>query len=227
MQAVSAIRTQIVKRLLRAACKPSDYPSLARLGSEYGGWTIPGDLLHPGGVCYSAGSGEDMSFDMDLVSRYGCEVFAIDPTPRALQYMAKVAANVPQVHLVPLGLWSSSRRMRFYAPKNRLHVSHSITNLQRTRDYFEADCTTVSELMVRNGHRHLDLLKLDIEGAEYEVLRNVIETELRIRILCVEFDQPSPVQRMIGMVRQLSQTGYELVAIEAFNFTFLQSKISD
>ena len=41
--------------------------------------------------------------------------------------------------------------------------------------------------MKENGHSHLDLLKMDIEGAEFEVIDSIIEDQVPINILCIEF----------------------------------------
>ncbi len=183
---------------------------------------IPTDRLRSGDVCYCAGSGEDISLDLELARRFGCEVYSIDPTPRAQQYVARAAAGVHNLHPVPLGLWSSTKRMRFYAPRNKSHVSHSVVNIQRTKEYFEADCVTLRDLMKRLGHEEIALLKMDIEGAEYEVIDDMLATDVRAGVLCVEFDQPSPIHQTIDTVRRLRETGYELVKVDTFNFTFLR-----
>jgi len=117
--------------------------------------------------------------------------------------------------------------MRFYAPENSAEVSHSIANLQRTTDWFEADCITVSDLMSNLGHAKLDLLKMDIEGAEYEVLDDMTRSKVAPRILCVEFDQTTPVRRTLEMVRKLRKEAYELLHIECFNFTLLKTPQSE
>ena len=73
--------------------------------------------------------------------------------------------------------------MRFFSPKDKSHVSHSIVNLQETEDYFEARCMTLRRMC---GWLHLQqvrLQKVDIEGAQYEVLRSVTHAQTA----CVQF----------------------------------------
>ena len=216
------VRTYAVRHTLRLLCRPAVSLRLERVGSQYGGWVIPTDQLKPGAVCYCAGAGEDISFDLELVQRFGCEVYTIDPTPRAQRHVASVAGNLRGLHYIPLGLWSSKQRVRFYSPRNPEHVSYSIVNLQGTRDYIEAECTTVADLMAHHGHEELDLLKMDVEGAEYEVLENLLASDVEVGILCVEFDQPSPIHRTTRMVSKLNNAGYKLANVDSFNFTFLK-----
>ena len=39
--------------------------------------------------------------------------------------------------MITIGIWSKADRLRFYAPANPDHVSHSAVNLQGTDSYFE------------------------------------------------------------------------------------------
>jgi hypothetical protein len=68
---------------------------LLRLGTDYGGWIIPADSgLSTKSICYSAGAGEDISFDCALVERFHCQVRIIDPTPRAIQHFKALGRAV-------------------------------------------------------------------------------------------------------------------------------------
>lgn len=194
---------------------------LVKLGSDYGGWIIPPSLLGKDSVCYCAGVGEDISFDLELIRRFGCEVYAFDPTPRSAAYVRRVAENESRYHFQPVGLWSEKAVMKFFAPKDPRHVSHSIMNLQGTSDFFEAACERLSDLMRSLGHTRLDLLKMDIEGAEWQVLETLIEDRVSVGILCVEFDQPAAFWRIMRMVKRLRSAGYSLVAVDGWNYAFV------
>ena len=139
---------------------------LERLGTPYGGWVVPVQLLHPGAVCVCAGAGEDVSFDVELAERFGCRVIVLDPTPRAIRHVrslfeatrcgGSMAINhrkdqiyrlsekgLRQMHFEEAGLWDRNETLRFYAPKNGEHVSHSALNLQGTDECFEARAFTL------------------------------------------------------------------------------------
>jgi len=52
---------------------------IVELGTAYGGWKIPEGSVQAGQVCYCIGAGGDISFDLELMRRYGAVVRAVDP----------------------------------------------------------------------------------------------------------------------------------------------------
>lgn len=87
----------------------------------------------------------------------------------------------------------------------------------------------LSEIMKQNGHSNIDLLKLDIEGAEYKVLESIVEDELNVTILCVEYDVVhTPLdsrykRRIIESIKSLVDYGYDLIAVDGCNYTFVKN----
>lgn len=66
------------------------------LGTPYGGWKVPDGVLGPESVCYCVGTGEDVSFDIALIERYGCTVRAIDPVERHAKAVLQASAREPR-----------------------------------------------------------------------------------------------------------------------------------
>ena len=201
---------------------PVPAPDVEWLGTDYGRFIIPKGIVGEDWIVYSGGVGEDISFDLELIERFGCHVHAFDPTPRAVEFVEKAAGQEPRFHFTPVAIWKEADVLRFYAPQNPDHVSHSVVNLQATEDYFEAECDSLSGLMKRLGHDRIDLLKLNIEGAEYEVLECMIERDPGVRVLCVAFDQPMPIWRTHRMICQLAGARFVLCAIDGWKMTFVR-----
>jgi FkbM family methyltransferase len=188
-------------------------PDLVEVGDlNYGGYVLPASLLGPDAVCYLAGTGEDISFDLGVIARFGCEVHALDPVPRAAEHVSAAAAHAPGLIFHPVALWSADQTLTFHAPRESGYVSQSAINLHDTAADFAAPARSVRSLMNELGHDRIDLLKVSAEGSEYEILEHVIASELDVRVLCVEYAQPAPVQRVRESLRRLERAGYVLVA---------------
>lgn len=178
---------------------------------------MPKEALVPGAVAYCGGAGEDISFEEALTAR-GLKVRAFDPTPRAIAFVEgrRVAGDF---RLVPVGWWDKKAELRFYAPRDPTHVSHSVLNLQSTSDYFDAPVDTVPALAQALCDDRIDILKVDIEGAEHRVLGSVMRSALRPAVLCVEFDRRRGVPTTLG---RLYRAGYTVAKVEQWNLTFVR-----
>ena len=220
--ALLRVRNKATALALQLLLRPETTEQLVRLGSDYGGWWVPVSALTPGSVAYCAGAGEDITFDLALLDR-GLRVTTFDPTPRAIAHVAAVAPDDARFRFEPVGWWDTKTQLKFYAPSNPAHVSHSAVNLQGTTEFFTADVEPVHEIATRLGDTDIAVLKMDIEGAEYRVLDSLVRHGPRARCLCVEFDQPAPLRRTLHAVRELRLAGYRLARLEGFNATFVRA----
>jgi hypothetical protein len=132
---------------LRLAFQPRLRKDLCKLGSDYGGWIVPISLLSSSAICSCVGLGEDITFDLALIDTFGCEVYAFDPTPRAVRHVERTAKDVSRYHVLAVGLWSKNEVLKVFAFKRLDHVSHSVVNLENARDCFEVQCYRISRLM--------------------------------------------------------------------------------
>jgi len=217
---VRKVRDILLRFLLRVWLHPRP-DGLERLGSSYGGWWVPKWSLLPGNVAYCAGAGEDVTFDLALHTA-GLRVTTFDPTPRAIEHVGVVAPNDGHFRFVPVGWWDAEAVIRFYAPRNPLHVSHSIVNLQKSRDYFTARVATVRALAEELGDTRIDIIKMDVEGAELRVIASLVEDGPMPAVMCVEFDQPQSFRHVVRAISALKGKGFRAVKIEGWNLTLVR-----
>jgi FkbM family methyltransferase len=205
------------------AVQPAPPGDLVRIGSDYGGREIPDGLLDETSVCYSGGVGLDASFDLGLIERYGCRVHAFDPTPAASAYAREVAEKNERFEFHPLALWSSDGELTLTAPEHR--DPQQVENWSSSQGAgnghsLSAPCRSLESLRRELGHSRIDLLKLDVEGAEYEVLSAALKDGIEIGVICVEFHKTPSIRPMIEMTRTLEGTGFRAVALDGFDVTF-------
>ncbi|MFQ5584972.1 MAG: FkbM family methyltransferase [Calditrichia bacterium] len=156
-------------------------------GSDYGGWYICPQGIDRESIIYSIGVGEDVSFDLSLIEKYGLTVHAFDPTPMSIRWVK--AQQLPQkFHFYDFGIADFDGTTKFYPPENPDYVSHTITpNPRSSGEPIVVKMHRLSTIMQMLGHTRIDILKMDIEGAEYEVIDDIIRNEIDIRQILVEF----------------------------------------
>jgi FkbM family methyltransferase len=216
---------------------PQSYPSpLEFVGTNYGGYVLPTNELGRGSICYCFGAGEDISFETAIASKFPVEVHIFDPTPRAMDYVGSLlqalSAREPEtarrLHFHPWGVWSSDEQMKFYVPKDPAHVSHSLVNMQHTAAYIEAKCLRPSTIMKNLHHQVVDLVKLNIEGAEYEVMNSLFAENILPGVICINFDElhtqfaKGAYRRLRGLVKKFADYGYIPVSAEECRATFIR-----
>lgn len=217
-----ALRNRVVRATIRPFTPITGRADMQRLGTEYGGWWVPTRLLDSQSVVYSLGIGGDASFDLALIENYGCQVWGFDPTPFSVSYV-NGRDWPPQWHFEPIGIWIERGLMTFQPLVGHTSGSSSITRPGNSDASFDAPVETLEAVMERIGHSHIDLLKMDIEGAEGPVLDQLLESMVRPTILCVEFDQPELPHRLVHRIRRIISVGYQLTHVELWNYTFVRA----
>ncbi|MCC6612963.1 MAG: FkbM family methyltransferase [Anaerolineae bacterium] len=168
-----------IKYRLEGRYRPSSqYDCQAELiGTDYGGYSICPSALPPEPIVYSFGIGKDISFDTTLIDNYHAHVFAFDPTPRSAEWLKK--QQLPQTfRWFEYGLSHQDGVMTFYPPENPDYVSHSmIHNSTLVSEGISLPVKRFSTIAKDLGHHRVDILKMDIEGSEYEVLPDILSAD--------------------------------------------------
>ena len=204
-------RAMLAALALTAPVRPR--PHLERLGTEYGGWTVPTDLVEPGWTCLCAGAGIDVSFDLALAERFGATVITVDPTEESREHVAGADPG-GRLRFVPAALWREDGEVELFAAADPAHRTLSSDDLQRTGRSVRTPARGLA------GFGPLDLVKLDIEGAEYDVLPTLGPD---VRVLCVELHATRGARTAVRAVRALRAAGFTLVARRGADFTFVRT----
>lgn len=200
---------------------------LLRLGGAYGGHVVAEAPLGSGAVCYSAGVGNDLSFDLALIERYGCRVHAFDPTPAAQDFVEGLELPA-ELDFRPFGLWSEDTYLDFWdqpGERGAPASNYSATDLYGGGRQLRAEVKSLRSVMSSLGHEQIDLLKLDIEGAEYEVIRSILTDEIPVNVLTVEFHKNPSTQSMRSAVADLRRARLFPEHVDGYEVAFVRSPL--
>jgi len=195
-----AIRRRVFERSLRLLPIEQVGP-LIRLGSDWGGWMIP-DVIGESSVAYCAGAGGDISFDLELLSR-GATVRAIDPSRVFRDKALAAAEGNPRFTFHQVALAANDGTLTMYGTVGADGVM-SAGNVYRTTEARQVPARSLISLMREAGDNRIDLLKLDIEGSEYDVLESLSPAALGVQVLCVELHHTSSPVRARRLLKRLN-----------------------
>lgn len=165
------------------------------IGNTIGGRYFDLSLLRPEMRMLSFGIGEDISFELEIENKID-RICCFDPTPKSYNYMMSLGCD-KNLYFSYYGIAKERGMVKFYYPKNPDHVSCSIDNLQNTTKYFEAKVFTLSEFIKGYALGNLHILKMDIEGTEYDVIDYMFEWSIYPELLMIEFHHNKPTEPYI------------------------------
>jgi FkbM family methyltransferase len=177
------------------------------LGSPYGGWMIATTPLRDASLPVV------LSFDEEMISTYRARVFGFDPTPASLRWLA--ARGVPEgMRVEPIGIAAFDGEQAFAMPAGEARGNFS--SKQRSDTTVVCQVRRYATILAMLGLRRVDVLKLDIEGAEYDVIDDLLTSAVLPTQLLVEFHHRLHnihVAETRRSVRTIRRAGFSLFAV--------------
>lgn len=187
------------------------------LGNSYGGFYLACSNLGVNSVIYSFGLGEDISFDEAVINKFGCMVFGFDPTPSSIDWLKNKKVLPSRFKYFEYGIDIADGMVDFYPPENPDHVSCSVSSKGRASERpFSVPMKSFRTITRELGHSYIDVLKMDIEGAEYEVIPDILSSEIHIEQIVIEFHHrfiDNGIKRTGDLVNLLNSHGYKIFAV--------------
>lgn len=171
----------------------------------------------------SGGVGGDISFELELAALKGCRIALFDPSPTGARTIKSLSPLPAQISFYPLGISAESGTRLFAEPFNPGEGSFREPSAGE-RGTREWSSTSVHDFMQSNEWPAVDLIKLDIEGFEYEVLRSLLRAGVRPGQLLVEFhygqSNGHSFWEYLATLLTLRSRGYKLVHRRYDDHTF-------
>jgi len=224
----------MIKRIIQKICR--DCKRIARLRR-----------LKKSGICYSkpnyiyrapkkgsviidVGCSYEAELSVMMIEAYNATAFAVDPTRKhgeALRRLEKKYCG--KFSYIQAALCADDCTIKFSESMDNESGSvlkdHINVLNDRVQEY-EVEGLSLNSLLDRTGIESVDYLKLDLEGAEYQMLSPApIEALKRCRQIFVEFHHHAvdrfTEQDTFAIVKSIESSGFEAYSIDDHNFLFL------
>jgi FkbM family methyltransferase len=145
------------------------------------------------------------------------KVIAIEPDPENCKLLrGNVEINkLTNVSILELAAFSSTSKLKLYLPgKERgfTKLSTLMANRAVTENFLEIDATTLDCLLVTQGITEVNWIKIDVEGAELEVLKGAANTlsESKDIALLIEVHNVNNMDLYSAIVKLLRSYGFDI-----------------
>lgn len=137
----------------------------------------------------------------------GSEVRAFEPNPESFELLKKNVKDSKGVELYNYALSDREKRIDIYSAGERASINASIHQLPDQGRSFKAQAKRLSLFMEQQT---VELLKIDIEGAEWEVVKELSETECLGQVLnvIVEYHE-QPKKNFAQFVKYFENYGFQ------------------
>ncbi|HEY4415311.1 MAG TPA: FkbM family methyltransferase [Verrucomicrobiae bacterium] len=117
-------------------------------------------------------------------------IIALEPDPSNFKLLQMNTVAYPQIKALNMALWNESKPINLFSPQG----GHSgFRTLEKSDDslqhYGKTDAITIDDLLQQYKLDFIDILKMDIEGAEREVFQSSANWINQVKVFMVELHE--------------------------------------
>lgn len=182
------------------------------------GHTFLPSLMGPAPLVLDIGANEG-DFTRAMVQEFGCRVHALEPNPYLYADLQGLAIPGVTVHKIAL---ADTRGPRPFVLMRDTEYSHFSSASDSS---IQVEAVTLGDLLSQVPKASIDLIKMDIEGAELDILECLpLEVMERFRQITVEFHQflyPESRLRIEAIKKRFRDAGFWVVDFTRTNIDVL------
>lgn len=139
----------------------------------------------------------------DIFARYCCDIYCFEPVRKFATAIEEKFSKNSRIHIFPFGLAEQTKKATISnsADGSSMFTGNGQENIQLVQ---------ASSFLEKHGIKKIDLLKINIEGGEYDLLDHLIEsgTITMVNNLQIQFHNffPDAEQRMRTIQTNLNRT---------------------
>ncbi|BCX13529.1 MAG: methyltransferase [Candidatus Dojkabacteria bacterium] len=121
------------------------------------------------------------------VGKRGATVYAFEPEPIAFDILKEKVKDLPNVHIYNKAVYSKNGKMKLYRHNDTAKdpvlysegssLFHKKNNVNKN-DFVEVEVVRLVDFIKENKIDKIKVLKIDVEGAEYDLLNDLFDNKL-------------------------------------------------
>lgn len=144
------------------------------------------------------------SWSGEIFARYGCQIHIFEPVPEYYLAICNRFARNQRIHAHPFGLSNNTRKVSLGVQED------ASSEWKGSAEVVEVALRDAVEFLEEVEFSQIALCKINIEGAEYDLLERILDAQMihRFRNLQIQFHTfvPNATERMEAIQRRLQRT---------------------
>lgn len=143
-----------------------------------------------------------------IYSKYKCKVLVFEPVKKYYQKIVNKFKNKQKIHVYNIGLGTQNAKKYIYLMDNSSSFYKIGDNVKKQL----CEIMDIEKFISKNKIKHVDLIKINIEGGEYDLLEKMITSKLinKFENLQIQFHRfiPDAKLRRKEIQTKLARTHY-------------------
>jgi FkbM family methyltransferase len=231
--AIFELQNLALRKYLQSKFLEPANSKLVYIGNNYSGYWFPQDLLKTRGTLWGVGLGFDSSFEFEML-QLGFKVFGFEPEPNCFNH-SKNQLKHENASIYNFGLWDKEGDFSYTGNNFSLVDIFQKGDFHEDLFRIESLWTTASKLKLETAARPT-ILRMNIEGAEYEILKGLCTNPLPFDVIIFQaeflFHLPFfafkkkiyAFKELVRILRIFTRTDWQLVGLNRHQFTLISRK---
>jgi FkbM family methyltransferase len=155
-----------------------------------------------------------------IKSRKAESVYCFEPNKKALKSLISAFKDDASVIICDKAVSGQRGNLEFYFDEGNSTSSSLLDVYDKNSSSYQVEAITLEDALNSTGRNFVDLVKIDIEGAEFDVLENAsLETISRVHSFLIEFHSfyfENGEEKESNLISKLTNAGYSIQRIENF-----------
>lgn len=122
-----------------------------------------------------------------ILSKGAKEVFCFEPNKEAVNHLVNTLKNDDNTYIFDKAVYKENTSLEFFVDDSN-SITSSIYSIQGHVPSYKVEAITLDEAIAKTGENKIDLVKIDIEGAEFDIIENLSEeTAAKIESFLIEY----------------------------------------
>ncbi len=196
--------------------QPFNYDKLVRRGSTNdGGYLIPADISAK--FLISLGLGDDWKFELDLIKHKQVSKFIVFDHSVTLFKLIMLINRKRKFKAFIYRIVVLIRYFRDFTFLRKSHVKKKITKYGSIENFGEISLEEIFKEFV--GHpKSTIILKIDIEGSEFDIIEKIVEFSSQTLVLIIEFHEILKQREKVKTSLVLLKSKFSLIHTHVNNY---------